>query len=254
MKKIYLLLLFIIFVLSCRSPSFKSIGEFSIKRLSNGCIQVTDGIGRRFVLVPRDTSASISEDEEIIHIPVRRVVAYSGYNVSLLRGLGVLNTVVGVTHKKDYWTIKTIRQGLENGTIRYVGESSAIDYETLKEIRPEVVFTWNLADVPRLESMGIRAVVTTTKQAMDLETRMRFMEFLALFFDREKQARAFVKRVKSAIKEVHKRLIGIKNRPKVIWGDIYEKRVLVEPGNSWAAEMVKIAGGDYLFDDIRGGS
>jgi iron complex transport system substrate-binding protein len=44
----------------------------------------------------------------------------------------------------------------------------------------------------------------------------------------------------------------LKKKPKVIWGDVFSKRVLVEPGNSWAAQIVQAAGGDYLFADVAG--
>ena len=39
-------------------------------------------------------------------------------------------------------------------------------------------------------------------------------------------------------------------QPKVMWGDIYEKRVLVEPGNAWVAELIGLAQSDYLFNNI----
>ncbi|MGD8844466.1 MAG: ABC transporter substrate-binding protein, partial [Desulfobacteraceae bacterium] len=42
--------------------------------------------------------------------------------------------------------------------------------------------------------------------------------------------------------------------PKVMWGDIYEKRVLVEPGNAWVGELVGLAQSDYLFEDVYGTS
>ncbi len=256
MNKYLYIIFFILFVLpSCHSPSFESIGEFSIKRLPNGVKEITDGIGRKFILIPRGTKLKKNYDKDrIIYIPVKRTVVYSGFNVSLLRGLGVLNTLVGVTHKKDYWTIDYVKKGLEKGSIIYVGESSSIDYELIKKARPEVVFTWNLADIPKLDEMGIKSIVTTTQSAMDLKTRMRFIVFLSQFFDKEKVAKKFVKRVNDSIAEIKRRLKNISKRPKVIWGDIYEKRVLIEPGDSWSAQIVKIAGGDYLFDDIRGSS
>jgi iron complex transport system substrate-binding protein len=37
-----------------------------------------------------------------------------------------------------------------------------------------------------------------------------------------------------------------------MWGDVYEKRVMVEPGNCWVAEFVRLAGANYLFDDVFG--
>jgi iron complex transport system substrate-binding protein len=39
-----------------------------------------------------------------------------------------------------------------------------------------------------------------------------------------------------------------------MWGDIYEKRVLVEPGNAWVGELVGLAESDYLFEDVYGTS
>jgi iron complex transport system substrate-binding protein len=45
---------------------------------------------------------------------------------------------------------------------------------------------------------------------------------------------------------------GVKIKPNVIWGDIYEKRVLVEPINSSPAEIILLAGGEYAFDDVVG--
>ncbi|RLB87778.1 MAG: ABC transporter substrate-binding protein, partial [Deltaproteobacteria bacterium] len=177
---------------------------------------------------------------------------------SILKALGVLDTLVGVTHKKDYWTIDEVVKGMDSGRIAYIGESNAIDFEKLKTIEPDLILTWDACAISMINELDIPVVITTTGEAMDLDTRMRFAKFLAIFFSREKEADEYVARVKNAIKSVSNSALdpvldkGL--RPKVIWGDIYEKRVLVEPGNSWAAEMVELAGGDYLFDDIRGAS
>jgi len=238
-----------------RSPSFINIGEFSIKRLPENCNEIRDGAGRILVLVPRGQKPPAGyEKNQIIETPVRRVVAYSGYNIALLKALGVLDALVGVTQKKEYWTIKEVKKGLEDGRITYIGESAAIDFEKLKAIEPGLVLTWDACAISMINELDIPGVITTAGEAMNLDTRMRFAKFLAIFFNREKEADEYVARVKSAIKSVSDSSFDPKARPKVIWGDIYEKRVLVEPGNSWAAEMVELAGGDYLFDDIRGAS
>ena len=241
------------------SPSFINIGEFSIKRLPENCNEIRDGVGRILVLVPRGQKPPKGyEINQIIETPVHRVVAYSGFNTSILKALGVLDTLVGVTHKKDYWTIDEVVKGMDSGRIAYIGESNAIDFEKLKTIEPDLILTWDACAISMINELDIPVVITTTGEAMDLDTRMRFAKFLAIFFSREKEADEYVARVKNAIKSVSNSALdpvldkGL--RPKVIWGDIYEKRVLVEPGNSWAAEMVELAGGDYLFDDIRGAS
>jgi len=238
-----------------RTP-FRSIGEFSVKTLPDNCKEIRDGAGRTLVLVPRGQKPPDGyERYQIIDIPARRVVAYSGYNVALLKALGILDKVlVGVTKKKEYWTIEEVKKGMENGRITYIGEASAVDFERLKAIEPDLVLTWDPSVISKIMELDIPGVITTTATAMNLDTRMRFVQFLALFFNKEKKADEYVARVSRAIKLAHSLNLSPDVRPKVIWGDIYEKRVLVEPGNSWVAEMVDLAGGDYLFNDIAGGS
>ncbi len=232
---------------------FINVGEFTVKSLDNGLKELRDGQGRRLVLVPRGQQAPQGfRKEEIVPIPVRRVVAYSTQEVAMFRALGVLDTLVGVTTRKCDWTMREVARGMEEGRISYLGDSTSVDLERLKAARPEVVFTWDQSVVPMLETMNIPAVITYTGRAMDLETRVRFIQFLAPFFGKEREADRFVKTVLETIAEIRRKTADVKHRPKVIWGDIYEKRVMVEPGNSWVAEMIKLAGGDYLFEDIGG--
>jgi iron complex transport system substrate-binding protein len=89
---------------------------------------------------------------------------------------------------------------------------------------------------------------------MCLNARMRFVQFLAPFFNREKEAEAFFDRVNQALLDIRERTAGCGKTPKVMWGDIYEKRVLVEPGNAWVGELVGLADSDYLFNDVYGTS
>ncbi len=235
--------------------SFIDIGGFSIKKLADNCKEITDGAGRILVLVPRGQNPPPGYDKnQIIKTPVRRVVAYSGFNVSMLKALGVLDTLVGVTHPQDYWTIDDVISGMESGRITYIGEASSIDFEKLKSLEPDLVLTWDPCTISITTELDIPGVITVTGEALNLDTRIRFAHFLARFFNREKEAAAYVARVKNAIKEVEDIPVDAGHRPRVIWGNIYEKRVLVEPANSWAAEMVELAGGDYLFADVFGAS
>jgi iron complex transport system substrate-binding protein len=89
---------------------------------------------------------------------------------------------------------------------------------------------------------------------MCLNARMRFVQFLAPFFHRQAQADAFFARVQEALQAIRRRTAGAPRQPKVMWADIYEKRVLVEPGNAWVGELVELAESDYLFDDVYGTS
>ena len=236
--------------------SFIQIGEFTVNRLSPHRTEVRDGAGRTLVLIPRDAEAPEGyAPHEIVRVPVQRVVTYGFFEVATLRALGVLEqTLVGVTHPAEGWYIDEVTSGMAAGKIAYLGDASAIDYERLKQQRPELVLTWDPSIIPMLTELKIPCAVTSTPTAMCLNARMRFVQFLAPFFKREKEADAFFERVNKALIAIRERTAGAARQPKVMWGDIYEKRVLVEPGNAWVGELVGLAESDYLFEDVYGTS
>ena len=232
---------------------FEAIGQFSVESLNNGVFVVTDGIGRRIHLVPRGQQPPPGlRPSEIVPIPVQSVATDSARDTSLLVALDAIGTVKAVTGRDKDWTMPQIRQGLKNGSIVSVGQSHALDYEQLAKVKPDVFFTWDESLVPVMEEFGIPTIITNTGTARDLDTQIRFAKFLAPFFGSQKLADEYAARSYAALESIKTKTRTIEARPKVIWGDVYSKRVLVEPGNSWAAQIVQAAGGDYLFADVSG--
>ncbi len=236
------------------APTFIQIGEFTIKRLSPERTEVRDGAGRALTLIPRDAPIPRGVDpNRLVRTPVERVVAYGFFDVATLRALGVMGKVlVGVTTPAERWHIEVVKAGMAAGKIAFLGDASSIDFERLRQQRPELVLTWDPSIIPMLDELGIPCAITSTPTAMCLNARMRFVQFLAPFFHREKEADAFFARVNEALLEIRERTAAAGPPPKVMWGDIYEKRVLVEPGNAWVGELVGLSQSDYLFEDVYG--
>lgn len=237
-------------------PAFLQIGEFAVHRISPERTEVRDGAGRTLVLIPREApQPSDVPPTRVVRTPVQRVAAYGFFDVAVLRALGVLEqTLVGVTAPAKRWHIPEITRGMEAGRIAYMGDAASIDYERLKQSEPELVLTWDPGIIPLLDDLGIAAVVTTTPTAMCLNARMRFVQFLAPFFHREGEADAYFSRIDGALGDIRARTAGVVRQPKVMWGDIYEKRVMVEPGNAWVGELVGLAQSNYQFKDVFGTS
>ncbi|NIA05847.1 MAG: ABC transporter substrate-binding protein [Proteobacteria bacterium] len=253
-RALIILTVFLGLLSGCRNKvDFEQFGGFSVKYLDNGCKEVTDGIGRKLLLAPwgykvREKYAKA----DIIRIPVKKVVVYSTYNAALIKVLGHVNSIDGVVTKKQDWYIPEIRKGIDQGRIVYLGQSTSIDYERLRSLKPDVVFTWDEGIVPKLEELSIPCVVTTTRIARDLSAHINFIRFIAAFYGDEHQAKVFAGSQFEKIKKISARLSRARKKPTVIWGDIYARKVQVEPGNSWAGQMVGDAGGDYLFRNLEG--
>lgn len=232
---------------------FEAIGQFSVETLDNGTYIITDGIGRKIHLVPRGQDAPPGlSPSEIVRIPVRSMASDSARDTSLLVALNAIDKVKAVTGRAKDWTIPQIHQGLIEGSVVSLGQSHGLDYEQLAKIKPDVFFTWDESLVPIMEEFGIPTIITNTELARDLDTQIRFVKFLAPFFGSQKLADEYVTRCYAALESIKTKTRTIDAKPKVIWGDVYSKRVLVEPGNSWAAQIVQAAGANYLFADISG--
>jgi len=236
--------------------SFMSMGGFSVNHLDNGCTEVRDGSGRTLILVPRTIQIPEGVDPaRVVRTPVQRVVAYGSFDIAILKALGVLDKVlVGVVTKKEDWHIPEVVQGMEQGRISFLGTYSSIDFEQLRKASPDLVLTWDMSILPMVEEMQVPCVITTTPVAMCLNARMKFVRFLAPFFNREVAADKYFARVSQALDKIRAQTRDAGYRPRVMWGDIYEKRVLVEPGNAWVGELVELALSDYQFEDVFGKS
>ncbi|MFH1060437.1 MAG: ABC transporter substrate-binding protein [Pseudomonadota bacterium] len=236
-------------------PGFQAIGEFSLRSLEGGRYEISDGLGRVLHLVPRGQKPPPGAPRhEVIPIPVRRVIMTGGRDVSMLLALDAIDALVGVDGNHTDWKIPQVRDGLKEGRIVNVGRSHSLDYEQIAALKPDVLFTWDEAQIPFLADLGIPVVINYGAQARTLDTQINFVRFLAPFVGKEQLAETYVARVKAALDKIAQRARNAPSRPKVIWGDVWEKRVMVEPGQSWAAQLVDLAGGDYLFKDVRGSS
>ncbi len=233
---------------------FLQIGEFAINKVSDELTIIRDGAGRNLALIPRHAEMPKGYPPEmVVRVPVQRVAVHFERDVSALRALGVIDqTLVGVTKPKEEWYVDDVVKGFDKGKIVYLGRPTAINYELLKKQQPELMLTMNPAVISMLSSLEIPCIMTKTSVAMCLNTRISYVMFLAPFFGKEKEAEAFVERVNSSLMEIREITRGHWEDVKVMWGDMYEKRVLVEPGNASVGELVELVQSDYLFEDIYG--
>lgn len=230
---------------------------FSIENLPGGAKKVTDGDGRALLLVPRGQRPPAGYgDLPVIYTPVERVVVASTSQAALMRPLGVLDTIVGVTTEKDQWYINEVREGMEAGKITFVGKTSAPDYEQLKALSPDVVFTYTKSMggtelAQKLGELGVPYAVDNEWLESHPLGRVEWVKFLSAFFNKEKEAENYFNQVVAKAEQVEN-MVRRGTKPKVLWGSIFKGKVYVPTGNSYVAKMIEMAGGDYVFKDLGG--
>ncbi|SHF26455.1 iron complex transport system substrate-binding protein [Desulfofundulus australicus DSM 11792] len=230
---------------------------FSIENLPAGCKKVTDGDGRELLLVPRGKKPPAGYGNlPVFYTPVQKVVVGSTTQAALLRPLGVLGTIGGVTTEKKDWYIDEVTKGMEKGRVAFLGKNSAPDYEKIKALSPDVVFTYThvmggTEFAQKLNELGIPYAVDNEWLESHPLGRVEWVKFLAAFYNKEKEADDYFRQVVANVEQVARK-VPAGTRPKVLWGSIFKGKVYVPAGNSYVARMIEMAGGDYVFKDLGG--
>ncbi len=232
---------------------------FKIEHLAGGCKQVTDGEGRKLILVPRgQRPPSGYGNLPVVYTPVRRVVIGSTAQAALLRPLGELGSIIGVTTEKEHWHLEAVKEGLEQGRIQLVGSGMGpLDYDRVVALRPDLVLIYtgtpgSSETLRKLEELKVPVAVENSHLEQHPLGRMEWVKFLAAFYGKEKEAAEFFEAAAKRTAKIAREAASAKAKPKVLWGSIYQGKVYVPAGASYAARMIEMAGGDYLFKDLAG--
>lgn len=231
---------------------------FSVEYLGDGVKLVTDAENRQLLLVPREQKAPEGfPDAIVIPIPVENALFASTTQVGMLnpykdgfKGVG------GVMYEPGGWPFPEIEEGLKDGSIKFVGNSSAPDYEAVQELNPEITFVYTGAYgqtdiIAKLDELGLPYAVDNEYLEGTAEGRMEWTKFLAAFFNLDDEAVAYVDKQLEGLAQMQEKVKDAP-KPKVAWGSIYQGTVYVPNGESYVAKAIAQAGGDYLFKDLEG--
>ncbi|MDH7576540.1 MAG: ABC transporter substrate-binding protein [Bacillota bacterium] len=232
---------------------------FKIEHLAGGCKQVTDGEGRKLLLVPRGQRPPSGYGSlPVVYTPVERVVVGSTTQAALLRPLGELGSITGVTTEKEHWYLEAVKEGLEQGRIQLVGSGMGpLDYDRVVALRPDLVLIYtgtpgSPETLRKLEELKVPVAVENSHLEQHPLGRMEWVKFLAAFYGKEEAAAEFFEAAAKRTEEITGEAVKARAKPKVLWGSIYQGKVYVPAGASYAARMIEMAGGDYLFKDLAG--
>ncbi len=228
---------------------------FNIEYLENGNKIVTDGDGVDWLLVPQGQQVPTGYGNlSVIYTPIDRVLLASTTQACLLRPLEVLDSVVAVTASLDSWYIDEIKTGLQNGTVTFVGEDWAPDFEKIQEIDPDyaVVYTGSYPQttlIEKFKELNIPYLVDNEYIESKAFGRMEWIKFLATFYNKDDVAVEFFDSALQQIEDLQG-VFADREQPKVVWGSLYNGKVYVPQAGSYVAEMIALAGGDYVFNHL----
>ncbi|MDD4346646.1 MAG: ABC transporter substrate-binding protein [Desulfitobacteriaceae bacterium] len=232
---------------------------FQIENVAGGCQKVTDSEDRTLLLVPQEKQPPAEyQNLPVIHTPVKRAVIASTTQASLIRPLGELGSIIGVNCDIKTWEIDEVKVGMEKGNIQLIGSGAGdFDYEKIVDLKPDIVFisggsTNGVQVLKKLEELKQPVAVDNSWLEQDPLGRLEWIKFFSAFYGKEQQAESFFSDVVKKIDNIAVKVADDKTKPQILWGMIYQGKAYVPGADSYVAKMIEMAGGDYIFKDIKG--
>jgi iron complex transport system substrate-binding protein len=214
-----------------------------------------DAVGRPMALVkPGKLRPDGFLPREAVEMPIEKIAVATGqFDGGLMVTLGMEDLIIGTSVPEKEWRTPKILELFESGKIKYLGLESAMDYERLVALGPDLVFAPTMNSVSVFDELNLPSIKTYTDMDNGLKTRFVFVNWIAAFGNKEEAAILWRKNIDSKLSALEN---TIKNLPKTktMWAVIFDKRVFVEPGNNWVGEIIHMMGGTYLFTDVGGDS
>jgi iron complex transport system substrate-binding protein len=223
-------------------------GSYKVLTVAGGMGQAADVY--TYVLVQCGAPAPDGfEDAVIVEVPVDTVVTMSTTYLAGLDVLGLGGSIAAVD-EFDYVYSEAVRTRIEAGHLSEVGSGSSLDVESLVALEPDVIFSFgNSETFGILQDLGLTPVANADWLETSPLGRAEWVKFLAAFYNAEAQANTFFEGIASEYLALAGMTAGVEERPTVLLNAMYNDTWYAAGGASYAAELVRDAGGDYLWAD-----
>lgn len=238
-------------------------------------LQVSDHDGYRVVdfhpsVLTRETMRLVLADhgvtlpaalraEQVIRVPVTRIVTANHAMNSTLEALEVEESVVGVNSFRGITAPKLARRAAA-GLIHETGGGTHSNIEKTLALDPDIYFTFYSAYPqhnmhPKLWEAGLHAIPLSDHTEPTPLARAEWIKFVALFFHKEREANRLFEGIVERYGLVAERARTVTSRPPVLAGfpsgrDIWS----AHGGRNYIASLIHDAGGEYVWKDGIHGS
>ena len=234
------------------------IVDFPTHRIATVRISENDSIQLyQYALVTKEVPLpELPKHIPVIRTPVKRVVVLETVYIGFLDKLQQLDSIIGAG-TANYISNPTVRQRIEKGIIQTVSTGQALNVERLLLLKPELIFTSvpsePTSNIPaQLQRVNLPVVVTAGYREPHPLARAEWIKFISAFFDASEEADITFNAVANRYEALLQKVDTIKERPTVFCGAPYSGVWHMAEGDSYLAQLIEDAGGNYLWSYTTG--
>lgn len=201
----------------------------------------------------KDLSAYQKEYPNAIIIPkegLNNLLVYSSVFSTALDEMGV-SSLIGSVVDAQYFSNPRIIEGLQNGTIKDIGMSQNPSEEVLIASKPNLalVGVYDGMDFSILNKHSIPVVYMADNLENNPLGRAEWIKFLSTIVGQPEKGDIIFNAVEKKYNSLKNIGTTSSHKPKIMVENMYQGIWYVPGGASYAAQLMKDAGGDYIWKD-----
>lgn len=210
-----------------------------------------------YLVLEAGATAPKGEFDAVINADPERIVLTSTTQIPHLDLLGISDRLVGFPDT-DLISSEVTRKWVDAGKVKDLGSGPSANTELTLELEPDLMVISTLGEdlkfLEFLKTAGVPAVINGEYVEQHPLGRAEWIKFTGALTGKLAEATAVFDRIE---KEYLEALEIIKdnssqNSPEILSGVMY-KDIWYAPGSdSWGAQILKNAGGSYIFEEQKG--
>ena len=210
----------------------------------------------KYALIEKGTVLkSPNNYDAIVTIPINKIVVTSTTHIPSLEMLSVDESLIGFPNL-DYISSEKTRKRIKEKRITELGKNEDINIEVLIELNPDLVVAFavdgNNKSLNTIKKTGIPVVYNSDWTETSPLGKAEWIKFFAAFYNKEENANLLFLKIKEEYQEAKNIALQAKNSPTVLSGAMYKDVWYLPQGESWAAQFITDANGDYIWKHSEG--
>ena len=193
----------------------------------------------------------------LIRQPIENVVCFSTTHLPFLELINEESRLCGFP-TIDYIYSEKIQDMARKGKIKDLGPSNEINFESLLELNPDLVFAFTMGNelsmIRKIELSGIPMVLNADYLEDHPLGRAEWIKFIATFFDKDLEADSIFNEIEKAYLATKTAMDNIEKRPQIFTGVVYGDTWFMPGGKHYGTRFFNDAGGNYLWSDNNSGN
>ncbi len=230
--------------------------QFSVDYYDGGYALLTLAGEQKFLLVPEGAQAPEGVDATILTQPVDNLYVAASSAMDLFDGIGSLDRVHMTSTKRSDWSLPSVAEALDSGSMQYVGAYSAPDFEALLSehcgLAVESTMIYHTPDTQeQLERLGIPVLVEHSSYEAHPLGRLEWIKLYGLLMGKQEQAERLFDETKVQVEAIEAEQ---RTGKTVAYFSVSTNgAVTVRKPGDYISKMIEMAGGSYVptADDLQ---